>query len=179
MILSELRRSPARTFPKGHDIPSFVGGLISRGATVQHALDVATSCLAATAQADMCTLFVPNSAGDGFVLRAASGVPRVAIGRLIVRGSSSSATAFVAGQKGMVIFDDLHATSRFSESDLSRRYAVATSVAVPLRSNEQTVAVLGLHWKVQRRPTDEDQRLLVEVGEAVLDLLTAEVCAGR
>lgn len=179
MILSELRRSPARTFPKGHDIPAFARGLINRGATVQHALDVATSCLAATALGDLCTLFVPNLPGDGFVLRAGSGVPRVAIGRLVVDGGSSSATAFVASQEGVVIFNALHATSRFEESDLARRFGVATSVAMPVRSKDQTNGVLSLHWKVQRRPTDEDQRLLVEVGQAVVELLAAETRAGR
>lgn len=107
------------------------------------------------------TLMVPDDEGDHLVIRAAIGLPESVVQSARVRkGTGVAGRVWTTGRTLLV--GDLVRDDRFSHDVNEPRYTTPSLLCVPLQENRELVGVVSVNNRIDGRPLDDDDRILLE-----------------
>src|SRR5207249_7874009 len=115
--------------------------------------------------ADLVGLFLYDGAGGCLRLEAGVGWQTGTIGALTISPSTDSFAGYTFVSKTLVQVDDLAAERRFAVPSHLTAHGIQAGVAVPLGVRDQPIGVLAVYYRVPRRLSDEEGRVLVSIAQ--------------
>ena len=111
--------------------------------------------------------------GKALLVRAGIGWREGVTGYATVLANTTSIAGYTLGQTGVVIFDDVKETSRFTDAHLLRSHDVRATLATRISRNGKPWGVLTLHENRRRQFTSKEIQFLedaaVELGALIED----------
>lgn len=109
--------------------------------------------------------------GKLLLVRAGIGWREGVTGHATVLANATSIAGYTLGQTGVVIFDDVKETSRFTDAHLLRSHDVRSTLAARISRKGQPWGVLTLHEQRRRQYASSEIQFLKEAAAELGDLI--------
>jgi GAF domain-containing protein len=108
-----------------------------------------------------------DRAGTLLLVRAGIGWREGVTGHATVFANTTSIAGYALGQTGVVIFDDVKATSRFTDAQLLRSHDVRATLASRISRKGKPWGVLTLHENRRRQFTSKEIQFLEDASAEI------------
>ena len=98
--------------------------------------------------------------GKNLLVRAGIGWRQGITGHVNVPATTTSIAGYTLGQTGVVIFDDVKETSRFTDAHLLRSHDVRGTLATRISCKGKPWGVLTIHEQIRRRFSSQEIQFL-------------------
>ena len=98
--------------------------------------------------------------GKNLLVRAGVGWRQGISGHATVPATTNSIAGYTLGQKGVVIFEDVKETSRFTDAQLLFSHDVRGTLAIRILCKGKPWGVLTIHEQIHRRFTSQEIQFL-------------------
>jgi GAF domain-containing protein len=100
--------------------------------------------------------------GKNLLVRAGVGWRQGISGHATVPANTKSIAGYTMGQKGVVIFEDVKETSRFTDAQLLFSHDVRSTLAIRILCKGKPWGVLTIHEQIRRRFSSQEIQFLKE-----------------
>ena len=154
-----------------HEALDELRGLSSLPQTQRNYLELALSIICLGLEVPLGKVLELDSEGKHLLVRAGIGWRQGITGHANVPATTASIAGYTLGQTGVVIFDDVKDTSRFTDAHLLRSHDVRGTLAIRISRRGKPWGVLTAHEQIRRRFSSQEIQFLkdaaVELGALI------------
>jgi GAF domain-containing protein len=136
-------------------------------ANEQAVLDGAVRSVAETLDAPLAKILEYLCADESFVVRAGVGWQESIITASRIPATSASQAGYTLRHRGVVVFDDLPLTRRFTDAVVLRAHGVVSSLSITLIIGGEAFGVLSVHDTQKREFSSDALRFLGEASQVI------------
>jgi GAF domain-containing protein len=140
-------------------------------AMIRRATEALITDLVSTVQADIGKLVLLEPDGTAFFVYASVGWTVDAFESVRIPVSDRSLAGYVVAARGVVIFENLPKSTRFSDAELLLQQGVVSSIGLAVSVGGAAVGVLSVHTRVLRTFTSQQIIQVERAGAALGELL--------
>ena len=112
--------------------------------------------------------------GKSLLVRAGVGWKRGIAGHVSVPANTRSIAGYTLGQTGVVIFEDVKETSRFTDAHLLLSHDVRGTLAIRISCKGKPWGVLTIHEQIRRRFSSQEIEFLQDAARDLGSLIEAK-----
>jgi len=143
----------------------------------RHCLEASLAIICEGLRVPMGKVLELDSEGTLLVVRAGIGWRQGVAGHATVPSNTTSIAGYALAQPGVVIFDDVKETSRFTDAHLLRSHNVRSSLAIRISCNGKPWGVLTVHEHRRRRFSPKEIEFFKEAAAELGVLIKASETA--
>jgi len=148
-----------------------IGQLAVSGGSVQEMMNEAVQLTAEALRVELCKILIPRDSHEFLYLVAGFGWRPGLIGSLTVEGGTHSQAGYAIRERRPVLVRDLRFETRFTPSNLLSDHHVIAGMSVPMMVQDRVYGVMGVHCKIVRDFTEQEQEFLLAVGNVIATVL--------
>lgn len=149
-------------------------GLSNSPQTQRNYLDLGLAIICRGLEVPLGKVLELDREGKNLLVRAGVGWRQGVSGRVTVAANTKSIAGYTLGQTGVVIFEDVKATSRFTDAHLLFSHDVRGTLAIRISCKGKPWGVLTIHEQIRRRFSSQEIQFLKDAALELGALIEAK-----